>query len=409
MAARISEKLAMAKDRALVFARGHKRGCIAAGISLAATVTACALFFTLIYPGIAAKDRAEKAASLSDYDLTLSVSHTYDGGEDELKVEGSVLRSVKQAELRVSVNGGDKSRIVIDGDDVYADTYSLLKYTGPYWLGDVNDEDYFSRIYDGVLDEKTTKLTLSQYAMPSWDSRPQWVDELVSVSSILKEGFTLSADKYASFRNKGGGSEVELDQKEARDVIKGARQYAADNAEYIYDHLTRAAKNYGVETSQLSGAFDDDLSARFTELSKQRKADKEQGVKTLKEELDAAFDRLDGYLEGEDARVIYRVEKDGRNITQSLICENGNSESYSVSLTRNESYKTSIEDIPEKFEDFGVQKARIEKALGAELGITNSIDFKERSKSLISGAAGIKNKDATQDKAEDEKNESNKQ
>ena len=94
------------------------------------TIVGGSFFWIVIHPKLQVTGLTADAGELTDYDFTAEISHQKNGSSSAFCLEGTVLHSAKQADIKVSTKTDDsqtdKSRIVIDGDDAYVDTRSLF-------------------------------------------------------------------------------------------------------------------------------------------------------------------------------------------------------------------------------------------------------------------------------------------
>lgn len=356
-----------------IFNGPHRILAIIILAALLLTIVGGSVFWIVIHPKLQVTGLTADAGELTDYDFTAEISHQKNGSSSAFCLEGTVLRSVKQADIKISTktddNQTDKSRIVIDGDDAYVDTRSLFTITGPYWLGDMNDESYFQTIYNELLSADTTKFTLREYCLPSWDTSYQWVNELKSCSDILKEEAYESIKDSIKYRNAEKGSEVTFNTDELSAAVDSFEKLLVPNASFLYHHSMLAMGNYGVETEQVSGIFAQSLSKYFTALADNRRENEEQGTEQLAAQIEDMLDSLKNSISDKNAEVTYAVSKDGKYYTQSITITAEDGEVWDITLTKSQSYKTSIDDIPTEYEEFGVQEALLEQGLSTVFDI----------------------------------------
>ena len=182
-----------------------------------------------------------------------------------------------------------------------------------------------------------------------------------------------------SASNAEKGSEVTFNTDELSAAVDSFEKLLVPNASFLYHHSMLAMGNYGVETEQVSGIFTQSLSKYFTALADNRRENEEQGTEQLAAQIEDTLDSLKNSISDKNAEVTYAVSKDGKYFTQSITITAENGEVWDITLTKSQSYKTSIEDIPTEYEEFGVQEALLEQGLSTVFDIKISEEGSQES------------------------------
>lgn len=345
--------------------KSNKTLPIVAGIVAAIAVIGGVFYFTAIRPKHIAADLTAKAAAMGDIQYSAEVAHTVGDTRSAITAEGFYLPTAKQMSASISVTQGeskvDTSRITLDGEALYIDTRTLFSTTGKYWLGDMNSDKYYEQMYDSIFAADTTRFHLGDYALPYWDHEERWFSELKSCSDILKEEAENSIRKNAKYAYVKDGVKMQFSSTALANVINAIGNQALIDNNYIYQSLTRSAKAYSIEAPHHSGQFIESFSEYAQKLADERESDAETGMAAQEAQIQQLIQSLIDTVNTNEFTASYTVKETDGAIIQAIRLEKEN-ESFEITLTRRASYKTYLDDVPDDFEEFGIQVTLLEDA-----------------------------------------------
>ena len=154
-------------------------------------LTGFGVFRYIVYPNLKVQEISQSTVDLKDIDFLYSVTHNTANGASGVEVTGTYLESAQQADIYVTTMDNDKKsegiRFLIDKDQMYVDTRNLFQATGKYWLGDMNSDEYFEKMYDEIFSSDITNIDMNTYGCRIWNGGSPWLHELLQLSSILKK------------------------------------------------------------------------------------------------------------------------------------------------------------------------------------------------------------------------------
>lgn len=328
-------------------------------------LTGFGVFRYIVYPNLKVQEISQSTVDLKDIDFLYSVTHNTANGASGVEVTGTYLESAQQADIYVTtMDNGKKSegiRFLIDKDQMYVDTRNLFQATGKYWLGDMNSDEYFKKMYDEIFSSDITNIDMNTYGCRIWNGGSPWLHELLQLSSILKN----EADNTIlnSLHYSGGGDvfTAKVDTDKLVDGLTTFYENLKSNEDYYKDDVANIILSYGNEVKGYSGIFGQTMGVWADETSQSIKDGDAEDVQLFQDVYQFLTELITNCRKN-DATMTHNIRKTNEDVINNFTIDCGNDETYVLQYEIRPSFHTYVEDIPEKYETFATQLALLEAA-----------------------------------------------
>lgn len=328
-------------------------------------LTGFGVFRYIVYPNLKVQEISQSTVDLKDIDFLYSVTHNTANGASGVEVTGTYLESAQQADIYVTTMDNDKKsegiRFLIDKDQMYVDTRNLFQATGKYWLGDMNSDEYFEKMYDEIFSSDITNIDMNTYGCRIWNGGSPWLHELLQLSSILKN----EADNTIlnSLHYSGGGDvfTAKVDTDKLVDGLTTFYENLKSNEDYYKDDVANIILSYGNEVKGYSGIFGQTMGVWADETSQSIKDGDAEDVQLFQDVYQFLTELITNCRKN-DATMTHNIRKTNEDVINNFTIDCGNDETYVLQYEIRPSFHTYVEDIPEKYETFATQLALLEAA-----------------------------------------------
>lgn len=328
-------------------------------------LTGFGVFRYIVYPNLKVQEISQSTVDLKDIDFLYSVTHNTANGASGVEVTGTYLESAQQADIYVTTMDNDKKsegiRFLIDKDQMYVDTRNLFQATGKYWLGDMNSDEYFGKMYDEIFSSDITNIDMNTYGCRIWNGGSPWLHELLQLSSILKN----EADNTIlnSLHYSGGGDvfTAKVDTDKLVDGLTTFYENLKSNEDYYKDDVANIILSYGNEVKGYSGIFGQTMGVWADETSQSIKDGDAEDVQLFQDVYQFLTELITNCRKN-DATMTHNIRKTNEDVINNFTIDCGNDETYVLQYEIRPSFHTYVEDIPEKYETFATQLALLEAA-----------------------------------------------
>lgn len=328
-------------------------------------LTGFGVFRYIVYPNLKVQEISQSTVDLKDIDFLYSVTHNTANGASGVEVTGTYLESAQQADIYVTTMDNDKKsegiRFLIDKDQMYVDTRNLFQATGKYWLGDMNSDEYFEKMYDEIFSSDITNIDMNTYGCRIWNGGSPWLHELLQLSSILKN----EADNTIlnSLHYSGGGDvfTAKVDTDKLVDGLTTFYENLKSNEDYYKDDVANIILSYGNEVKGYSGIFGQTMGVWADETSQSIKDGDAEDVQLFQDVYQFLTELITNCRKN-DATMTHNIRKTNEDVINNCTIDCGNDETYVLQYEIRPSFHTYVEDIPEKYETFATQLALLEAA-----------------------------------------------
>lgn len=328
-------------------------------------LTGFGVFRYIVYPNLKVQEISQSTVDLKDIDFLYSVTHNTANGASGVEVTGTYLESAQQADIYVTTMDNDKKsegiRFLIDKDQMYVDTRNLFQATGKYWLGDMNSDEYFEKMYDEIFSSDITNIDMNTYGCRIWNGGSPWLHELLQLSSILKN----EADNTIlnSLHYSGGGDvfTAKVDTDKLVDGLTTFYENLKSNEDYYKDDVANIILSYGNEVKGYSGIFGQTMGVWADETSQSIKDGDAEDVQLFQDVYQFLTELITNCRKN-DATMTHNIRKTNEDVINNFTIDCGNDETYVLQYEIRPSFHTYVEDIPEEYETFATQLALLEAA-----------------------------------------------
>lgn len=328
-------------------------------------LTGFGIFRYIVYPNLKVQEISQSTVDLKDIDFLYSVTHNTNNGASGFEVTGTYLESAQQADIYVTTMDNDKKsegiRFLIDKDQMYVDTRNLFQATGKYWLGDMNSDEYFEKMYDEIFSSDITNIDMNTYGCRIWNGGSPWLHEFLQLSAILKN----EADNTIlnSLHYSGGGDvfTATVDTDQLVDGLTTFYENLKSNEDYYKDDVANIILSYGNEVKGYSGIFGQTMGVWADETSQSIKNGDAEDVQLFQDVYQFLTELITNCRKN-DATMTHNIRKTNEDVINNFTIDCGNGETYVLQYEIRPSFHTYVEDIPEEYETFATQLALLEAA-----------------------------------------------